>query len=84
MIVLLHTFEDDISFLFSLLLFHAYVFFFISLPVGTPRNKDTSEDQNGQRAHVCIKYAFGNKRNFRTGTHVGRASQVKGIPTLGG
>ena len=35
-------------------------------------------------AHICIKYAFGNKRNFRTGTRLGRVSQVKGIPTSGG
>ena len=53
---LLHTFDSDISFLHSLPFFHAYVFFFISLPVDTPRKEDTSEDQNSQRAHVCIKW----------------------------
>ena len=65
MIILLHTFENDISFLPSLPLFHAYVFFFISLSIGIPRNEGTSEkgeDRNGQMAHasVCIKFAFYN------------------------
>ena len=65
--ILLHTFEGDIFFPLSLPLFHAYVFFFISLPVGTPRtpNEDTSE-KRGQtemaRGRVCIKYAFYNRQ----------------------
>ena len=62
MIILLHTFHSDISFLLSLPLFHAYVFFLISLPVDTTKKEDTSEDQNGQRARVCIKYAFYNRQ----------------------
>ena len=62
-IITLNTFEDDISSLLSLPLFHAYIFLFISLPIGTPRNSEREyigkkgEERNGQRAcvhQVCI------------------------------
>ena len=82
MIILLHTFEGDISILSSLPLFHACVFLFRSLPIGTPRNEDTSErrgeGRNGQRVHDTSSshFTIRNKKNFRTGTRLGRVSQV--------
>ena len=52
-------------------------------PQGTKIHRNT-EMARGRMYASSMLFTIGNKRNFRTGTHVGRASQVKGIPTSGG